>query len=361
MRFFSLRRAPIITLALSASLGAVPPTTPGALTGIHPWLQAGERVSAEVLIDGKLATRLDYQAAHAGMRRQPAVSFPTPLAARQLELRGTLFDPKGKTVAFRRTWRLRDVGAATAPLYDRSLPWVKRIQTFAQRDEADAGVSVTPLPDAAASTGLAALRKLEQRLKLKLPAPVLELARYRIEIRNSAFLAARDIKTVSEMLRKDWGYSEEGSLALSKVLSPAARARYDRSIVVYTEVGDGLDTLAWDPAGVVADEPGLTYGDKRGALPGTPNTGVWFWLNQDTLNEWDLLLDRAQRPRSAEDALTNVFQRFAIGDLVTPEDDNELVIDSAHPNALLQFHFDRDKKPVPRLWLRSYDYHYSLY
>ncbi|MBK9218154.1 MAG: hypothetical protein IPL70_06825 [Uliginosibacterium sp.] len=111
----------------------------------------------------------------------------------------------------------------------------------------------------------------------------------------------------------------------------------------------------------MADEPGLSYGDKRGALPGTPNTGVWFWLHQDTLSEWNLLLDRAQQPRSAEDALTNAVQRFAMGDIVTPAHDNELVIDSANPNALLQFHFDRDKKPVPRLWLRSYDYHYSLY
>ncbi len=366
----SVMRTRLLSLPLGFVLLAFPlvgkaatPATPISarvgLTGIHPWLQVGERVSAEVLVDGKAVTQFTYQAVSPGMKRQASASFTSPTHARQLELRGTLFDPQGKPQTFRRTWALRDVASYSAPLYDLSLPWIKRIQVFSQH--ADAGVRVSPEPAATAAAGLAALRKLEQRLKLKLPAPVLELARYRIEINDSSFLAASDIRTVTELLLKDWGYSEKGEHPLSRILSPAARARYDRSIAVFVEVGDGLGALAWDPAGVVADEPGLSYGDKRGALPGTPNTGVWFWLHQDTLSEWNLLLDRAQQPRSAEDALTNAVQRFAMGDIVTPAHDNELVIDSAHPNALLQFHFDRDKKPVPRLWLRSYDYHYSLY
>ncbi|ARQ61847.1 hypothetical protein CPT34_23255 [Rhizobium sophoriradicis] len=35
------------------------------------------------------------------------------------------------------------------------------------------------------------------------------------------------------------------------------------------------------------------------------------------------------------------------------------VVDTAHARNLLQLNLDGPKKP--RLWLRSYDYHYSLY
>jgi|GEM_PF-4998602 len=58
--------------------------------------------------------------------------------------------------------------------------------------------------------------------------------------------------------------------------------------------------------------------------------------------------------------MSNALQRFVL----SGEDDNigsyekELLVDTAHPRNLLQLHFTDDK---PIFWMRSYDYHYSLY
>jgi hypothetical protein len=218
----------------------------------------------------------------------------------------------------------------------------------------------SPYPAEAVRAGEALLRQLERRLKITLPKPIFSLAHCQIGT-ETRFFAPAEIKTVTEMLHQDWSYPLDGKDGLNQILSAAARARYDRSIAVFVEIGDGYGALAWDPAGVVANEPGLTYGDKGGAQSGVPNTGVWFWLHAETLGEWDLLLDHNYRPISAEDAMTNALQRFYLGDIDSPENDDELVIDTAKPSSLLQLHFERDNRLTPKLWLRSYDYHYSLY
>jgi hypothetical protein len=88
-------------------------------------------VTADVLLDGKKVAKLDYQATTKGMRRQPAVAFAIPVNTQRLELRGKLFDPQGKPQAFRKTWQVRDIAATTVPLYDRSRPWINRIEKFA--------------------------------------------------------------------------------------------------------------------------------------------------------------------------------------------------------------------------------------
>lgn len=97
-----------------------------------------------------------------------------------------------------------------------------------------------------------------------------------------------------------------------------------------------------------------------GVRPGPVGEGVWFWLHQEHIAEPVLLLDDDYRPKTAEAALTHVFQRFALSAGDGPETDEGLMVDTANPRAaLLQLHFDGPRNP--RLWLRSYDYHYSLY
>ncbi|WP_064696870.1 hypothetical protein [Rhizobium aegyptiacum] len=63
--------------------------------------------------------------------------------------------------------------------------------------------------------------------------------------------------------------------------------------------------------------------------------------------------------RLASQGTCNEFQRCALSQADNPETEDELVVDTAHPRNLLQLNFEGPKKP--RLWLRSYDYHYSLY
>lgn len=166
---------------------------------------------------------------------------------------------------------------------------------------------------------------------------------------------------MTDLLLYRWSYKPTGEDGLSKVLSPNVRARYDRSLAVVEEAGDGMGALAWDPAGVTPNEPPNTDGDKGnpGAQPSLVNQGVWYWLHQETLDEPTLLLDDDYRPKSAEAALTNVIQRFGVD--VVEHGPSELVVDTAHPRNLLQLHFERGTSIKPILWLRSYDYSYSLY
>ncbi len=331
-----------------------------ARAGIHPWLGVGEQVTADVVLDGKVVVQLDDTATLPGLKKLPAVVFDLPPGLKRLQLRGSLRDADGRAGSFSKTWTVRDMAPISAPLYDGSRPLVERVLAFAEKTDL-VEVAAPRLP--ASTTAEAAFQQLERRLHIQLPAPLRQLlAEADIQIDDSYFLKPQDLETVSELLLKGWGYTRSGgATALDTLLPETVRARYDRSVVVFIEVGDGLGALAWDPAGVSPHEPADIWGDKGnpGARPATPNAGVWYWLHQERIAEPELLLDDDYRPKSAEAALTNVFQRFALSQAAYPETEDELVIDSAHPRNLLQLSFDGPKEP--RLWLRSYDYHYSLY
>ncbi|PDS76251.1 hypothetical protein CO667_23375 [Rhizobium sp. L43] len=349
-----------------ASAANQPPRAPGdaegreGKAGIHPWINVGEEVSAEIMLDGRVVGRLDYTATLPGLKKPPAVVFDLPPGLKRLQLRGALRDSEGRAGSFSKTWTVRDMAPISAPLYDSSQPLIDRVRAFAQRSGL-AEVDAPRLP--AGMTAEAAFQQLEKRLNVQLPVPLRQLlGGADIQIDDSFFRPPQDLGTVSELLLKDWGYTRSGgATALDTLLPEAVRARYDRSVAVFVEVGDGLGALAWDPAGVSPQEPPNGWGDKGnpGAQPATPNEGVWYWLHQEHIDEPELLLDDDYLPRNAEAALTNAFQRFALSQAAYPETEDELVIDSAHPRNLLQLNFDGPKSP--RLWLRSYDYHYSLY
>ena len=63
--------------------------------------------------------------------------------------------------------------------------------------------------------------------------------------------------------------------------------------------------------------------------------------------------------QTADAALTHAFKRLALSQAASPESEEQLLVDTAHPRNLLQLHFDEPRKP--QLRFRSYDYHYSLY
>ena len=328
--------------------------------GIHPWIGVGEEVTAEIMIDGKAMARFDYRATLPGLKKPPAVVFDLPSGLKRLQLRGSLRDAEGRTGSFSKTWTVRDMAPISAPLYDGSRPLIERVRTFAELSGL-VDVDMPRLPPG--TTAEAAFQQLEKRLNVHLPAPLRQLlGGADIQIDVSFFRPPQDLGTVSELLLKDWGYTASGGKYPLDVLLPeTVRARYDRSVAVFVEVGDGLGALAWDPVGVSPQEPPNSWGDKGnpGAQPATSDEGVWYWLHQEHIGEPELLLDDDYRPRNAEAALTNAFQRFALSQASYPETDDELVVDTAHPRNLLQLNFDGSKKP--QLWLRSYDYHYSLY
>lgn len=333
----------------------------GARVGIHPWMNVGDTVVAEVLVHGKPMAQLNHQATQPGLPKRPALVFSLPPEARRLQLRGTV-TIAGQASPFNRTWTVRDMASISAPLYDQGKPWIERVRGLARRLE-EGTVTVEPAtPQPGKKPAAAALQALEKRLGAPLPAMLRLLADWSIQVGDSSFVHPSSMSTVTDMLLGDWGYARNGKNGLDTLLSPAVRARYDRSLAVFVEVGDGLGALAWDPAGVSPGEPTNTWGDKGnpGAQPATPNEGVWYWLHQEYLNQPALLLDDGYRPRTTEAAFTHVLQRFAFTDVDSPESENELVVDSANPHAnLLQLHFDGPRQP--RLWLRSYDHHYSLY
>jgi len=339
-------------------------TSPTSSTGVHPWLNAGDQLKAQIVLDGKGVAELDYVAKHDGMIRQPALTFTVPAQLRRLRLHGKLIPAKGKPQTFDLTWSVCDIAGYTAPLYDTQLAFPERIRKFTDRLVAEANQSQGALSSPVTMQKVKqdptkSLDALEVRLNVQLPKALRALSHYEISIDDSYFVKPTELTTVLETLSQ-WGYPKQGPGSLDKILSPATRARYERSLLVFTEVGDGQGGLAWDPRGVTDGEPSNLWVDKHtsGAKRKEPNTGVWFWLHQDNIDTPELLLDVHFQPRSAEDALLNAFQRFAVDQVVDNFDIGELkepflILDSAHPHGFLQLYFEGDNTK-PKLWLRSY-------
>ncbi|MBB6558994.1 hypothetical protein HNP48_001658 [Acidovorax soli] len=357
--------------SILATLGALPcgllqaqpqAVAQGPRAGIHPWLEVGDAVVADVLANGKVAAQLNHQATQPGLLRRPALVWALPKGLQRVQLRGNL-TRAGKTTPFNKTWTVRDMASVSAPLYDQGKPWIERVRGLAKRlEEGTVTVERAKLP-AGKPPAATALPQLEKRLGAPLPAMVRLLADWRVEVGDSSFVHPSAMTTVTDMLRRQWDYALSGKDGLDQLLSPSVRARYDRSLAVFVHVGDGMGALAWDPAGVTAGEPTHTWGDQGnpGAQPGTANEGVWYWLHQEYLRKPSLLLDEDYRPRNAEAAFTHVLQRLAFSEVEEAANDKELVVDSALPRAnLLQLHFDEESRQ-PSLWLRSYDSYYTLF
>lgn len=339
----------------AAGRPANPLVAKGASAGIHPWMEVGDAVAADVLVDGKVVAHLDHRSTLPGLKKPPAMVFALHAGIKHLRLRGKV-TLAGKTSPFDRAWTVRDMAPLSAPLYDQRKSWIDRVA-------ATEGVGSGPAKTSPGSKpAKAALQELEKRMGVPLPAMLNVLEQWDVNFGDSYFLPVAQMSTVTRLLLGEWDYKEKGEDGLGQILTPAVRARYDRSLAVFVEVGDGLGAMAWDPAGVRRGEPTNTWGDagNPGAQPATPNQGVWYWLHQDSLHKPRLLLDDDYRPKTAEAAFTHVVQRFALSHFDSPRNDGELVVDTANPRSnLLQLHFEEPRKP--RLWLRSYDYNYSLY
>ena len=317
-------------------------------------------MSADVLADGKAIARLEHTATLPGLKKLPSLVFELPENLRRLELRGSHVDAQGKATSFKRRWSVLDMARISHPLYDTARPLVERIRAFAELSGL-VEVGDAHLPAGTGTGAEAALLEAEARLGTTLPSPLRALlAEADIRIDNSYFVQPHRLQTAEGLLLGPGGYGD-GNGGLGALLPPSVLARYRRSVAVFVEIGDGLGALAWDPQGVVPGEPPNAPGDQDnpGARPATPNEGVWYWLHQEHIAEPALLLDDGYQPQTAEAAFTHVFKRLALSQAASPESEEQLLVDTAHPRNLLQLHFDEPRKP--RLRFRSYDHHYSLY
>lgn len=351
-------------------LCALPHAALMAETGIHPWLDRGDQLTATLNVDGKVVCQIHKEVApDDGMRREPSCVFAMPAGAKTAVLTGTLKrHGVAKPVMFNRQWKLVDAAPYTQAIHDpqaslgqRWLNWSKQLDGFQKKhpDEYFSAFRAKPGPAVAAE-----IEATEERLRMPLPAALKEVLRLQIEAGDSRFHKPKELVTVEQMLLGDWDYK-----SLDKILPPAVLARYRRSVAVFTEVGDGLGALAFDPQGVQTGETSNAWGDQhgKGAQPSVPPQGVWFWIHQDSIDQPTLLLTRERKAASDEQALLSVLQRFEVSSVlesvveagwVAPVDDEKTIwVDSAHPRALMQLHFDEKK---PKLWLRSYDHFYSL-
>ncbi len=351
-------------------LYTLPHTALMAETGVHPWLDRGDQLTATLKVDGKVVCQIrDEVAPHDGMRREPSCVFAMPANATTAVLTGSLKrHGVKKPVAFNRKWNVVDAAPYTQALYDpqaslgqRWLNWSKQLDGFQKKHPAEYFSGFRAKQGPAIATEIAAA---EKRLRMPLAAAFKEVLRLQIEAGDSRFHRPKELVTVEQMLLGDWDYK-----SLDKILPPAVLARYRRSVAVFTEVGDGLGALAFDPQGVQTGEPSNAWGDQHGAGAqlSLPPRGVWFWIHQDSIDQPTLLLTRERQAASDEQALLSVLQRFEVSSVldsvviagwVAPVDDEKTIwVDSAHPRSLMQLHFDGKK---PKLWLRSYDHFYSL-
>jgi len=114
---------------MMVAAGSAAASSPAAgKAGIHPWLDAGVRVEADVLVDGQTMARLEYVSKESGLPKQPAVVFDLPLGLKKIRLHGQLTAPGGKPVRFDKSWKVYDMGHISAPLYDRRLRWIDRVR-----------------------------------------------------------------------------------------------------------------------------------------------------------------------------------------------------------------------------------------
>ena len=350
---WGLQGAPGMAQAAPAAAG---------LTAIHPWLGEGEQLQAELLVDGVSLGQFTHKAA--GLQRAPALSLALPANAKQLALRGSWQSAKGTTRSVAGNWQLLDLAGLTRPLYDPALDMAARITQFcdaAQRALSQRGskASLDELSVAPAVPGAAEkLAAREKQWQLRLPAAVHQLMRLKVELGDSHYLAAGELQTVGSLL-KEWG----GSL---QDFAPATRARYERSVAVFVEVGDGMGCIAWDPQGVRAGEPSGLMVDERGSAKvqaAANNEGVWFSVHQEMVAKPELFLNSQLQPVGAVQALLNPIQTLLLDQLLAdwaPASAKGplLPVDSANPLFHVQLSVDERGKPTLRQ--RSYEDHSPL-
>jgi hypothetical protein len=321
------------------------------LTLIYPWVDEGDQFRATFALDGVTACAVDYAAQSSGRSNVPVCKFTISHGTKRLRLSGEWIPKNGKRSTFDKTWQLMDFAPFTGDLYNFSRPLIDRVISFNKK------LLATEIEFEGDFRNVLALREAtsqeadfdaaELRLNVKLPMALRELLRYRIAINEqSQFFDATRLDFVAAEAMRNWGYNGPGP-NLDDVTSPEIKTLYERSVLVFTEVGDGCGGLAWDPSGA--------------------GEGDWFWVHEEFIAKPVFLRRVDGQPLPAADALLNVIQRFVIptlsDSLEYSADDSEfqfaLEVDTAHPAARMTLSFDNQSR-MPQLHFRSYDYYDAM-
>ena len=287
---------------------------PGRTIGIHPALLPGDQLRAELWVDQLPAGQFEC-AGSGGPGRVPAFEFALPATAVNLTIRGSLRRARGPATVYSRRWQLLRLGCLTAALYQAGslasgvLNLARRLQALSVHAE---GAYRSPLRvSMMAPRPHAAFVSRASAEVGPLPDPLVDLARLQIRIGGGEFLAPL-AQRVTEGLGQR-GLLGRGEAALLPWLSPATRARYQRSLLVFLDQSAGL-ALGWDPKPLQSGEATGSALDRAagGAVAGGPAQGLWFWICADSIDEPVLLLNRDRTACTAELALRQVFERQVV-------------------------------------------------
>ena len=323
---------------------------------IHPWSDKGQKWEVEFLADGASIGKMAYVSEDGGLQRKPGIQLALPPQCKQLQLRGTATLPKGRAQRITGSWRIANMAPVTRALYDESLEMPDRMKAFhaalnqwgkTHGEDAQALRELMKV-EPTSQSALGALAAQEKQWNLRLPPAVHQMMRVNVSLDDSYYLKPDALNTVAKLLVQ-WGGKLNG-------FDPQVRARYERSVAVFVEVGDGLGCIAWDPKGVAAGERSeLMIDQAQPAIQlGKAGEGVWFSVHQETEGVPQLFLDSKMQPVGAAQALLNPLQTLLLQNVADlyAQDASSLVVDSSNPLYHVQLSLD-DGRPVLRQ--RSYE------
>lgn len=312
--------------APSASVSASAPATARAVIEyIHH-----ERYTANLTlsIDSQPACTIALQEQPTKwVTRECAIDLPA--SAREFVLSGEFaFTDKVRRSRARGTqrWRIVDLAPVVGPLRDASRPFGQRVRDFVRAKSAlekthptlADDVSVEP---AAAAESADAIKAAESRLGFPLPPEHVSLLRDvgAMEIDDSSFMAASTLNRADRQMLTEWGTPAEAMKELSSEMMTVLRA----STMLYTEVGDGLGALLYEPA-----------------LPSRPSgcgrQPAYYWIHQEGTGPSPERLMRADGKTCASYTEAVIWllaqQVFALWE--DEEDPHLVLVDRSAPTAL---------------------------
>ena len=237
------------------------------------------------------------------------------------------------------SWQIVDLGPLVSPLRNLDKPFGRRLHDFrAAKDEFEkkhkemveaSGALVFELGKPAAP---AAVKAAEKRLGFSLPPEYasLLLEAGQMSLGDSSTTGPEEMRNAFDFMIESWGTSRED---LAASVSPKTAAFLKATAPLFTEVGDGLGALLYQP--------------KAEACGGQP---AYYWIHQDSIDEPELLKNPDGKCRTFTDSMLWILSWLGLAEYEDSGLDIVLV-DRGAPNwALGLFHDDGFEFNLRPLW-----------
>jgi hypothetical protein len=240
-----------LSLAASSPVSATPPS-------IRVDVHHAEERSGTVTLEVAGAPPCVIVLKGDGKSRE-ACTIPVPAGVNAIRLSGEVrwkHWTKGRQVSKgTQSWKVLDLGPVVAPLRDASRPIGARMKGLVAAlpafEKASGGLveESTYLVDAGEKGTAAAVAAAEKRLGYALPPDYASLVvDFGVpQLGDSYFERPEKLASAFEQMVKQWGTPRAD---LEKALSGKTKALYRSGTLLYTEVGDGLGGLLYQPAPV---------------------------------------------------------------------------------------------------------------